>query len=160
MIFRTFVKSFSSLTRILLIYAMNSDVVVLSFVVVVIIILNMCKTLDLSIDGQSRELTTYAASVSDLLDDEGIEVGEHDLVAPGMEADLEDGQSVVVRYAQQLNLEIDGEERDVWTTAQTAEEALTDKIGRASCRERGEIGGVARADRGRIGEESEDVGSG
>src|SRR5690625_2462782 len=109
---RIFVKAFSSITRIRPIYAMIAGVAVLALVVGGIIITNMRKTIDLSIDGQSRELTTYAASVSDLLDDEGIEVGEHDLVAPGMEADLEDGQSVVVRYAQQLNLEIDGEERD------------------------------------------------
>src|SRR5690625_292635 len=132
MLVRIFVKAFSSLTRIRPIYAIIAAVAALALVVGVILITNKRKLSDLSIEGQSRELTTYAASVSDLLADEGIEVGEHDLVAPGMESDLEDGQSVVVRYAQQLNLEIDGDERDVWTTAQTAEEALTDMSRRGS----------------------------
>src|SRR5690625_7143778 len=80
MLVRIFVKAFSSLTRIRPIYAMIAGVAVLALVVGGIIITNMRKTIDLSIDGQSRELTTYAASVSDLLADEGIEVGEHDLV--------------------------------------------------------------------------------
>lgn len=125
-------KVLSSLTRIRPIYAWIAGVVAVALLVGVFAITNMRKSIALSVDGQSREITTYAASVEDLLADEGIELAEHDVVAPGMDADLRDGLSVVVRYAQQLSLEIDGTERQVWTTAASAEEVLTEMSRRGS----------------------------
>jgi len=126
------VKAFASLTRIRPIYFWIAGVVAVALLVGVFTFTNMRKTIALSVDGQSREITTYAASVSDLLDDEGIELAEHDVVAPDVNADLRDGLSVVVRYAQQLSLEVDGEERQVWSAAASAEEALAEMSRRGS----------------------------
>ncbi|GAA2935560.1 hypothetical protein GCM10020221_34180 [Streptomyces thioluteus] len=51
-------------------------------------------------------------------------VGEHDIVAPGRDHDLTAGDRVVVRYGRPVTLTLDGERRQVWTTARTVDGAL------------------------------------
>lgn len=85
---------------------------------------NARKTITLDVDGQTTTVTTLAGSVAGLLDEEGIRLAERDLVAPGTDASLRDGGEVVVRYARQLTIESDGDQRDVWVTALDADEAL------------------------------------
>jgi len=128
------VKAFSSLIRLRIrpLYMVIAGIVAIALVIALFTFLSMRKTIALSVDGNARQITTYAASVGDLLEDEGIELREHDVVAPGAETQLQDGLAIAVRYAQQLNLEIDGEERPVWTTAATAEEALAEISRRGS----------------------------
>ena len=41
--------------------------------------------LTVSVDGEAREITSRGATVADVLADEGIEIGEHDLVAPALD---------------------------------------------------------------------------
>ncbi|MDQ3627454.1 MAG: ubiquitin-like domain-containing protein [Actinomycetota bacterium] len=57
----------------------------------------MGKTVTLSVDGRTSQIETFAGSVGDLLDDEGIDVGEHDTVAPDASAELRDGAEIAVR---------------------------------------------------------------
>lgn len=75
------------------------------------------KTVELEVDGETRTVTTWAGSVDGLLRDQGIDVGEHDLLAPGADAALDEGAEIVVRSAQQVSVQVDGEQRQVWTTA-------------------------------------------
>ncbi|MDN3293075.1 ubiquitin-like domain-containing protein [Streptomyces ficellus] len=82
------------------------------------------KAVRLSVDGVPRTMHTFADDVSELLADEGLNVGEHDLVAPGPNAALASGDEVVLRYGRPLTLTLDGSRRQVWTTARTVEEAL------------------------------------
>ncbi|MFC7404859.1 transglycosylase family protein [Georgenia alba] len=77
------------------------------------------KTVDLEIDGETQTVTTWSGSVEGLLAEQGIEVDSRDLLAPEPGAALTDGGEVVVRNARQVAVEIDGERRDVWTTALT-----------------------------------------
>jgi len=93
---------------------------------------SMHKSVALDVDGQTEELSTFAGTVEDVLEAEDIELGEHDVVAPSLESDIEDGTEIVVRYAQQLNLEVDGDERTIWSTALTADEAVSDLERRGS----------------------------
>lgn len=86
----------------------------------------MHKTVILDVQGESREVSTFAGSVEALLAEEGIEVGEHDLVVPGLDEALREQSEVVVRYAQQIEVEIDGEQEQVWSTALHVGEALSD----------------------------------
>lgn len=123
---------FASITRIRPIYAWIAAAVAVVLVAGLITFVNMRKTINLSVDGEQREVVTFATSVADVLEDEGIELAEHDVVAPDPGADLRSGLEIVVRYAHQLSIEIDGEERDVWTTAASAEEALADMARRGS----------------------------
>ncbi|WP_323183425.1 ubiquitin-like domain-containing protein [Streptomyces sp. NBC_00091] len=82
------------------------------------------KAVRLTVDGVPRTLHTFAGSVDELLDAEGLGVGPHDLVAPARGSVLDDGQQVVVRYGRPLRLTLDGTSRQVWTTARTVDGAL------------------------------------
>ncbi|MFI5807524.1 ubiquitin-like domain-containing protein [Streptomyces sp. NPDC051561] len=82
------------------------------------------KSIELSVDGAPRTLHTFADDVTELLEKEGVSIGEHDLVAPGRGQTLASGDEVVVRYGRPVTLNIDGERRKVWTTAQTVDGAL------------------------------------
>ncbi|NCD19924.1 MAG: resuscitation-promoting factor [Actinobacteria bacterium] len=84
-------------------------------------------------DGEVRTVSTWAGSVDGLLEAEGIELGEHDELAPGADTALTDGSVVVVRVAEPMEILIDGEPTTIWTTADSAAEVLEDL--RASGRE-------------------------
>ncbi|MEV6313881.1 ubiquitin-like domain-containing protein [Streptomyces sp. NPDC051776] len=82
------------------------------------------KSVRLTVDGTDRTLHTFAGDVQELLEDEGVEVGPHDLVSPAPEEALATGDEVVVRYGRPVALTLDGTDRRVWTTAGTVESAL------------------------------------
>ncbi|WP_255950256.1 ubiquitin-like domain-containing protein [Streptomyces odontomachi] len=82
------------------------------------------KSVQLSIDGKPHILHTFADDVAELLDDEGVVVGTHDVVAPTPDAPLSDGDEVTVRHARALRITVDGRRRHVWTTAHTVDGAL------------------------------------
>ncbi len=86
--------------------------------------LNDGKTVTLTVDGASRTVDADADSIRALLADESVPVTGRDIVAPGLDAPVEDGQQVVVRYARQLTVTTDGATRTYWTTALTVDEAL------------------------------------
>ncbi|WP_282702739.1 resuscitation-promoting factor [Streptomyces sp. CC219B] len=82
------------------------------------------KAIELSVDGTPRTLHTFADDVTELLAEQGVEVGAHDVVAPAPGADLNSGDEVAVRYGRPVRLTLDGRRRQVWTTARTVDEAL------------------------------------
>ncbi|WP_244320892.1 resuscitation-promoting factor [Streptomyces melanosporofaciens] len=82
------------------------------------------KAVRLSIDGDARTLHTYADDVGELLADEDVHVGEHDIVAPAPGERLANGDEIAVRYGRPVTLTLDGERRRVWTTAHTVDGAL------------------------------------
>lgn len=82
------------------------------------------KSIELEVDGETRSLTTFAGSVSGALEEAGIEVGEHDVVAPATDTALRDGSEIVVSTARPVTVEIDGEARVVWTTARSTADVL------------------------------------
>lgn len=83
------------------------------------------KSVELEINGEIHEITTFAGSVGGLLDEQGITLAEHDLLAPGADTALGDGADVVVRTARPVTVEIDGETQEVWTTEQTSGDVVT-----------------------------------
>ncbi|MES4886823.1 ubiquitin-like domain-containing protein [Streptomyces sp. NPDC096012] len=86
------------------------------------------KAIELSVDGRERTLHTFADDVSELLAEEGVRVGEHDMIAPAPGAALASGDEVAVRYGRPVRLTLDGRRQELWTTARTVEGAL-DEIG-------------------------------
>jgi uncharacterized protein YabE (DUF348 family) len=82
------------------------------------------KSVTLSVDGQARGLHTYAGTVRGVLEDAGISVGEHDILAPGADAPVRDGSEIVLRRGRLLRLTVDGRPRVVWVTATSVAEAL------------------------------------
>ncbi|MEP6560180.1 MAG: ubiquitin-like domain-containing protein [Nakamurella sp.] len=82
------------------------------------------KTVALTVDGQQQEVGTLAGSVEGALDSAGITVSEHDTVAPSADTAISDGSQILVQRGRLLTLTIDGQTREVWTTATTVEQAL------------------------------------
>ncbi len=87
------------------------------------------KTVTLSIDGKAKEVQTFGKTVGDVLDDEGITVGDHDAVAPSTTTPIDEGSKISVRYGRELSLTVDGEESTYWVTATNVDAALS-QIGR------------------------------
>ncbi|HSE10783.1 MAG TPA: ubiquitin-like domain-containing protein [Nocardioidaceae bacterium] len=88
----------------------------------------MSKTVTLSVDGEADQVSTLGGTVSDVLESEGIEVSERDVVAPGLDAKVNDGTRIAVRYARELKVSVDGEEKSYWVTATDVSSAL-DQLG-------------------------------
>jgi resuscitation-promoting factor RpfB len=82
------------------------------------------KAVTLSIDGQVQRVQTMAPTVGDLLENEDIEVGDRDVIAPSLDAKLAEGAIIAVRYGRQVTFSIDGEEEAIWTTATTVDQAV------------------------------------
>ena len=87
-------------------------------------VLHTSVTVD--VDGAPVQVTAFGRTVGDVLDEAGIEAGPRDLVAPALDAPVADGGEIVVRHGREVTLEVDGEERTVWTTALTVGEAMGD----------------------------------
>jgi resuscitation-promoting factor RpfB len=85
---------------------------------------NLNKDVTLSVDGQTSHVRTSADSVGALLKTKGIEVNGHDVVAPNLDAKVEDGTRVAVKFGRQVTFTIDGEKQTLWTTATTVDDAL------------------------------------
>ncbi len=84
------------------------------------------KDVVIDADGQRTQASAFGGTVGDVLADKGITVGEHDIVAPAANTQLQDGQTIVVRYGRELTLTVDGQTKTYWTTAQTVDAALAD----------------------------------
>jgi uncharacterized protein YabE (DUF348 family) len=86
------------------------------------------NTVTLSVDGKAESLHTFSDTVGEVLADQNIELGSHDVVAPSASSPVEDGSEIAVRFGRQLTVTIDGVQREVWTTALSVDEAL-DELG-------------------------------
>ena len=87
------------------------------------------KSVTLSLDGTSQNVTAIGGTVGDVLDSEGITLGEHDVVAPGLDEKVTDGSRITVRFGRPLELSVDGAEQTYWVTSTKVADALGE-IGR------------------------------
>jgi uncharacterized protein YabE (DUF348 family) len=78
----------------------------------------------LVVDGQTKKMNTTASDVSGALKAAGYEVGSHDIVAPSLSSKIKNGEKIVYKRGRLLHLNVDGQKKDVWTTAATVAEAL------------------------------------
>ena len=86
------------------------------------------KTVTVTVDGQSREVSTYAATAGEVLADEGLRPASHDVVLPEPGSSVGDGDTIVLNRARPLALTVDGVRSDVYTTALSVDGAL-DELG-------------------------------
>lgn len=82
------------------------------------------KSVTVDLDGTPVEVSAFGRTVGDVLADGGIEVGDGDLVAPGLDEPITSGAQVVVRHGREIEVQVDGEDQTVWTTALTVGEAV------------------------------------
>jgi uncharacterized protein YabE (DUF348 family) len=86
------------------------------------------KSVALTVDGQTRDVGTYADTVGEVLEEEGLTLAAHDVLLPAADQALADGDAVVLNRARPLELTVDGVSREVHVTALSVEEAL-DQLG-------------------------------
>ncbi|CAB4932297.1 MAG: DUF348 domain-containing protein [Actinobacteria bacterium] len=86
------------------------------------------KSVTITVDGQSREVSTYAATAGEVLSDEDIQVAADDVVLPSVDSAVDDGDTVVLNRARPLELTVDGVTDTITTTALSVDEAL-DQLG-------------------------------
>jgi len=84
------------------------------------------KTVTITLDGTAQEVSTFSGSVAGALDAAGLTVSEHDSLAPGADDPISDGSQIALQRGRLLTLTVDGQTRQVWTTATTVEQALAD----------------------------------
>ncbi len=89
----------------------------------------MTKSVTLSLDGRSEQVTALGSTVGDVLRAEGVSVGDHDQVAPPLDQAVSDGTRISVRFGRPLELTVDGTQQTYWVTATDVAGALQ-QIGR------------------------------
>jgi uncharacterized protein YabE (DUF348 family) len=82
------------------------------------------KTVTVSVDGETQEVRSFARTVDDVLDNADIAYSSKDDVVPAPDESVGEGEKITVRYARLLTLTLDGQQRDVWVTARSVDEAL------------------------------------
>ncbi|WP_239069732.1 ubiquitin-like domain-containing protein [Cellulomonas chitinilytica] len=82
------------------------------------------KNVTIDVDGKPRQVLAFGRTVGDVLASTRVQVGDRDLVAPGLDQTIDRGGQIVVRHGHEMSVEVDGEARTVWTTALTVGEAV------------------------------------
>jgi uncharacterized protein YabE (DUF348 family) len=82
------------------------------------------KSVTVSVDGQARHVGTYADTVGEVLEEEGLVPASHDVVLPAVGQAVTDGATVVLNRARPLQLTVDGVQREVYVTALSVDQAL------------------------------------
>jgi uncharacterized protein YabE (DUF348 family) len=89
----------------------------------------LSKQVTLTLDGQTRQVQAIGGTVGDVLESEGIEVTDKDLVAPSVDETVEDGSAISVQFGRPLELAVDGDSRTYWVNSTKVAQALGE-IGR------------------------------
>ncbi len=84
----------------------------------------LTNTVSLTVDGETSTVYTTADSVSGLLENKNLETTGRDLVVPGPDSVITDGSEVAVAFARPVELTVDGESDQIWTTALSVDELL------------------------------------
>ncbi len=82
------------------------------------------KSVALTVDGKTTQLTTKAGTVADVLESQGYHVRSHDIVAPETTSKINDHDTIVLKRGRELQLNVDGTKTAIWTTAPTVAAAL------------------------------------
>ncbi|RWA20603.1 resuscitation-promoting factor [Mycolicibacterium brumae] len=84
------------------------------------------KTVTLTVDGASTTVKTMKSRVIDVVKENGFDVAERDDLFPAAEDAVGNDTTIELRRSRPLEISLDGEgAQQVWTTASTVDEALT-----------------------------------
>src|SRR5688572_20351361 len=89
-----------------------------------LLVMSAGSAMTLSLDGQAREIRTDGRTVGEVLEEEGIELGKHDVVTPTLDAPVREGSRIAVSFARPLELSVDGKESRHWVTATSVASAM------------------------------------
>lgn len=84
----------------------------------------MDKSVTVEVDGKEREINTYASTVGEVLENQGIEVDSHDALSPSPSSQLEQGETISLDRGRLLTMTVDGQQREEWVRSVTVGQAL------------------------------------
>lgn len=84
----------------------------------------MDKSVTVEVDGQEHSVNTYQSTVGEVLQNEGIDIGEHDALSPSPQADVGHGDTITLDRGRLLTINVDGQERQEWVRSVTVDQAL------------------------------------
>ncbi|MFA9559775.1 ubiquitin-like domain-containing protein [Evansella sp. AB-rgal1] len=79
-----------------------------------------------SINDEEVTVYTHSSTVGEVLEEQGIDVNEHDYIEPSANTAINEAMNIVFIPAQQIYVTIDGESKEVWSTAGTVQELMDD----------------------------------
>ena len=82
------------------------------------------KSVVISVDGEQEEVSTRAATVSELLNQQEITLAERDEISAAPESGLSDNQQIDIKRNKSVEVTIDGTERVVHTTGMTVADVV------------------------------------
>jgi resuscitation-promoting factor RpfB len=77
------------------------------------------KSVEVSVDGVSHKVDSYAPTVKGVLADAHIKLGPHDSVSPSLNAPVTSGDHIAVDRGRQVELKMGRQVKKVWSTAST-----------------------------------------
>lgn len=87
-------------------------------------IMNMRKTLTISIDGKEETFVTYKGTVQDVLKDKNIAVGVKDKVQPSLESKVSEKETIKIKSAIPVEIKANGVQIEVQSADDTIGEML------------------------------------
>jgi len=82
------------------------------------------KSVVMSVDGQRQEITTRAATVGALLEQQDVTLAERDEISAALDSELVDQQLVDIKRNKSIEVTVDGTERVVHTTGMTVADVV------------------------------------
>ncbi|GAA4865250.1 resuscitation-promoting factor [Actinomycetospora straminea] len=82
------------------------------------------KEVTITVDGVDQVVHTFSSDVAGALDSGDIEIGPGDQLAPGPNAEVNDGDHLVINRSRDVALMVDGRPQTITTTARTVADAL------------------------------------
>ncbi len=90
----------------------------------------LSTSVTLTLDGKDQQVRTMGDTVGEVLEAEDIEIDEHDIVGPGLDEPVEDGDKISVRFGREVDLTVDGHTTTHWVNSTEVTAALAE-IGRS-----------------------------
>lgn len=85
------------------------------------------KSVSVVVDGKEKTFQTRESVLQNILDEQGISVGEHDRVSHSLEASVKSGDRIVIEKAKPVQLTDGGQTKTVYTTGKTVEQLFADQ---------------------------------
>ncbi|MFD1736889.1 ubiquitin-like domain-containing protein [Bacillus salitolerans] len=83
------------------------------------------QSVTLTLNGEKTVVKTHANTVGDLMAEQQIELRDEDVIEPSLETVIKDDMSIVWKAAIPVELVLNDDSKEIWTTAQTVHEFLT-----------------------------------
>lgn len=81
-------------------------------------------TVTVFIDGEEQVIQTHAKTVSNLMNEQGWVLSEHDEITPTLNTKVEGNMTIEWNVAKEVMISVNGEEKSLWTTASDIEALL------------------------------------